>query len=474
MPIEGSLEQFSLPEILQRVSMEKRTGILTVQGEDDIIAVSFREGEVVAADALNQTVEEGLGQVLASEGLVSPRDFARIQAEHEAGGSQRVLDLLFERGLLDRERLLEALRAQTYRLLVQLLRWEQGDFKFYVGEEVAYEDGFRAISVEELLVRSVAELGGGYRGGEALLGLGIAYERLPGGAPVRILGEHGEGPTEDPAAVWLAPEERAVLERLDGSTSGEEIVQETGLGEYQVLFALHRLVRAGAARPVSPPAVELKPPQFDLPAPSPARRQEPPPAAGRGVLLPSVESWRAPSPPPPPEEHGLHDPLPSEREERRPARQRLASSIGVWVRGSIGIAAIALLVVGALRPWAPLLPLPWQEEVRQGLERNQRAALYQQIDRATRSYFLLEGHYPDELAELVHLGLLAPGSLEDPRRRPLAYATDEMSYELFPVEGGLALSEMASRESITGDFLLDPEFFRFPEVSERPPLVLLD
>src|SRR5688500_15975344 len=86
MAIEGNLEVFQLPEILQMIAAQRKTGILTVQGESDIVAVSFKDGQVVAADALNQTVEEGLGQVLASQGLVNPRDFAAVSAEHEGGG----------------------------------------------------------------------------------------------------------------------------------------------------------------------------------------------------------------------------------------------------------------------------------------------------------------------------------------------------------------------------------------------------
>ena len=53
MAVEGTLDLFRLPEILQVISQERKTGILTVQGADDIIAVSFLQGRIVAADALN-------------------------------------------------------------------------------------------------------------------------------------------------------------------------------------------------------------------------------------------------------------------------------------------------------------------------------------------------------------------------------------------------------------------------------------
>src|ERR1044072_7200619 len=245
MAIEGSLETFQLPEILQMISAQRKTGILTVQGEADIVAISFKDGHVVAADALNQTVEEGLGQILASQGLVSPRDFAAVSTEHDAGG-KRLLDLLLERGLLERRPPLEGRRLQPSRLLLQLLRWEQGDFKFYSGDEVAFEEGFYAISVEELLIRSLSDLGDDDQVGGPP-DLQLAYERVPGAQPIRYLS--GDGAREG-SGVWIAPEDRPFVEKLDGKTPVGVLADATGVGHYRALFTLYKLLRAGAVRAV--------------------------------------------------------------------------------------------------------------------------------------------------------------------------------------------------------------------------------
>ncbi|HEY7213344.1 MAG TPA: DUF4388 domain-containing protein, partial [Thermoanaerobaculia bacterium] len=154
MAVEGTLDLFKLPEILQLISQQRKTGILTIQGQQDIVAISFLNGRIVAADALNQTLEEGLSQVLVKEGMLSAPDLARAAAEHHAAGG-RLIDLLVERRYVERAQLLEALRLQTFRLIEQLLRWNQGDFKFYSGDEVSYEDGFVPIPVEELLIKAV-------------------------------------------------------------------------------------------------------------------------------------------------------------------------------------------------------------------------------------------------------------------------------------------------------------------------------
>lgn len=159
MSVEGSLDLFSLPEILQMISQQGKTGILTIQGQQDIVAISFLAGRIVAADSLAHTVEEGLAKLLVGEGLLSAAELARAGAEHQASGG-RLLDLLVERRYLTRPQLLAALRLQTIRQLESLLRWQAGDFKFYGGDEVSYEEGFQPISVEDLLLRTLADFAG--------------------------------------------------------------------------------------------------------------------------------------------------------------------------------------------------------------------------------------------------------------------------------------------------------------------------
>ncbi len=59
-----------------------------------------------------------------------------------------------------------------------MLRWREGEFKFYSGDEVSYEEGMVPIGVEEVLLRSVGDLvGEGTMSGTLPHGF-VAYERL--------------------------------------------------------------------------------------------------------------------------------------------------------------------------------------------------------------------------------------------------------------------------------------------------------
>ena len=498
MAIEGSLDLFQLPEILQVVAAQDKTGILTVQGENDIVAISFKDGQVVAADALNQTVEDGLGQVLASQGLVSPADFAVVTQEFESSG-ERLLDLLVSKGLLDRAQLLEALRTQTYQLLLQLLLWQEGEFKFYSGDEVAYEEGFYSISVEELLIRSVTDLGEDGQIEGQLPDLKNTYERVPDGPILKVVGVDGNPELGKDGVkgneVWLEPYACDFFDRLDGKTRARDLAKEASLDDYKVLFSLYQLLGAGAARlvtKVEAPAQSVDEVDlgggFDVDSEVEGLGSSVLDFGDEGESLISAPLAEAALPPvimPDPaemESYGVPGAPPKKAKKKRKARQKTRSEVSLsWLPKELGAlasqAVACLILMFTLFSWWTTprqLLLPFSETREASLLENQRRAQLQRIDRSARTFFLLEGHYPDELSELVDIGLLPERALRDPEGRAIAYFADDVSYELQPVEKGQAIAELAVREAITGDFLLDAEFLEDPEIEERAPLVLLD
>jgi len=418
MAVEGTLDVFSVPEVLQLIAQQQKTGILTIQGQQDIIAVSFLEGRIVAADALNQTQEEGLSQILVSERLLTTAEAARAVAEHQAAGG-RLLDLLVERRYVDRRDLLQALRVQTGRLLQQLLRWNKGEFKFYGGDEVSYEEGFVPISVEEVIVR----------GAESAARPAAPPPRpapAPPAAPVPPApSATGPRPVPAPDPVPAA----AALSETAAGRSGLRVVRREGV----------------------PPA-------------SPAR----PAAAGPAASAASTASITEPEDP----DTTLSGRFRKMKVEAPAAAE--GASLPLLVRVLAAGLVLALAASLLLWPGAILLPFPWQKGEREALAREERSSLYLKIDRAAKTHFLLEGRFPENLAQLRAAGFLSSRDLEDTQGHPLQYVPGEESYTIRPLAKGKPVDDAETSEAITGNFFLDPELLSLPTQSSTAPLVLLD
>jgi hypothetical protein len=111
--------------------------------------------------------------------------------------------------------------------------------------------------------------------------------------------------------------------------------------------------------------------------------------------------------------------------------------------------------------------------VEESLQQLQRSAFYAKVDRAAKTYFLLEGSFPDALGKLVEERLLAPSDLGAPQAGQPAYADAPASY-LLRLQGDAEVERKSHRtETVSGHFLLDSAFV-VPEVIDFPPLVLLD
>lgn len=434
-----------LVDVLLTLGRLRRTGILTVQGDQQILGLTFLDGQIVGTDALHESSEEGLGAVLASRRLVSAGVFASLVAEYDAGGG-RVTDLLIERNYIDREQLLDAMRWHCYLICRQVLGWSGFEYKFYSGSEVAHEEGVRPLPVEELLVRASEDL--------------APEGPLPGVMPAaeavyRKTDAEGTDPGRDELLIGLATDgdqgTAALLQRVDGRRSVGELAAVAGTSEYEARLTFYLLERAGRVRVTDGGTGEYL-------ARTESKKVSKVADAGASVAKIGarwLQKGKASS-------ASLKPPDVSEIEWN------------AWPARFLGIGAFVLLVALATSDHARfLLPFPWQDGLRQAVLDEQTSAAYLKLDRGAKTSFLLNGHFPERLEKLITDSYLTPRDMVDPAGRRLGYASQVAGYLIYPEEEGEVAPGASRTETVTGNFLLDPEFV--PEqMVEEPPLVLLD
>jgi hypothetical protein len=440
--LEGDLSLFRLPDVLQVIAHQRKTGILTVQGKSDILAVSFLDGEIVAGDALNQSFDELLGEVLARRGSLARERFAEL-ALRQRGSGERLIDYLIESRAVGREEMLESLRDLTYRLMLEVLRWREGQFKFYGGEEVAYEEGIRPLRVEDVLMRALRELAGESGRTGAIPHGYLTYVPASEGRALRLIPAGTDESPLDPEVAWITPDEKAVLDRLDGRTAADALARNSGLGEERTFYALYRLLQAGLVRP-----------QEDGDAAEPARRPPAPrPPARSEALRVERAAFEAADLAP-------HTPHP------------VAVALGRAARLLPLLLAAVLALILVRSPAPVLFPAPGSASERAAFERLRRLERFGVIDRAARTFHLLEGRYPVGLEELIARDLLPRRAAADPSGAELLLRSDADSYQIVLAAAPTGASGL--REGVYGDFLLDRRLFEGLGEEGGVPLVLVD
>src|SRR5689334_932888 len=128
MAIRGSLKEASLPDVLQLLSMGKKSGCLSVTHRNNFGSIFFDKGRISYASIVNR--RDRLGDILVKSGVLAQSQLdAAITMQDKARG-KRLGELLVEQGMLSREELHAQIRIQIEEAVYYLFTWAEGTFNF--------------------------------------------------------------------------------------------------------------------------------------------------------------------------------------------------------------------------------------------------------------------------------------------------------------------------------------------------------
>lgn len=127
--LAGRLEDIHLPELLQFLSSNHKSGRLALSRRDGDGLVVLREGRILYA--ASNSVRESFGSILLCRGLIDEATLAEaIERQHGPGEAKRLGAILVEMGRVRPEDLVEVMRQQIGAVLLELARWPAGFFKY--------------------------------------------------------------------------------------------------------------------------------------------------------------------------------------------------------------------------------------------------------------------------------------------------------------------------------------------------------
>ena len=127
MPLKGSLETFTLANVLQFLCNDRKTGILSVSNNTTEYQIFFLEGSIIHAVKSREAIR--LGQLLRNSGLITLNQLN--ECLEEAKKQKLALGkILLAKGYISKKILEKHIYMQTEEIISRLFLWETGQFEY--------------------------------------------------------------------------------------------------------------------------------------------------------------------------------------------------------------------------------------------------------------------------------------------------------------------------------------------------------
>jgi hypothetical protein len=244
MAFKGTLKEFKVPDILQLISMQKKTGILTFNSNEGFITIIFEDGFIVGVDAFPKKLEMRVGSVLVKQEIISEEMLQRALAIQKRTG-QKVGEILSAMGLIDEKTIPEALKIQATQIVLSLFTWKKGEYNFKVMDFMEDElKTLKPMSADNLIMEGVQMLDEWPLIKKVIPAEDYVFEPSSlGNKKIEVVSDnYDEMETSDENVLFLSETEVSLLKYVNGRNSVRDLVEMGLFTEYKIYKNLYNLV----------------------------------------------------------------------------------------------------------------------------------------------------------------------------------------------------------------------------------------
>ncbi|MGD1076114.1 MAG: DUF4388 domain-containing protein, partial [Thermodesulfovibrionales bacterium] len=128
MSLAGRLEDIALADILQILSIGKKTGTLTIHGDKESAFVFFKKGVIVKAET--DVIAGNIGCDLVRYGLVKEHVLNMALEVKKKLPGKTIADILIELGSVNKDLLDKVAKKRIEKVISRLIAVNCGDFRF--------------------------------------------------------------------------------------------------------------------------------------------------------------------------------------------------------------------------------------------------------------------------------------------------------------------------------------------------------
>ncbi|HUU06506.1 MAG TPA: DUF4388 domain-containing protein [Patescibacteria group bacterium] len=247
MAFKGTLREFKVPDILQLISLQKKTGILTFNSQEGFITLIFEDGFIIGIDAFPKKLEMRVGNVFVKQEIISEEMLQRALSIQKRT-NQKVGEILIGMGLIDEKIIPEVLKIQATQIVLSLFNWKKGEYNFKVLDYVDKELRLLSpIAVDNLIMEGVQMLDEWPLIKKAIPSEDIIFEPVfLGNKKISMISEYDDDlQSKDSNTLYLTETEVNLLKYINGKNTVQDIVELGLFTEYKIYKNLFNLANKG-------------------------------------------------------------------------------------------------------------------------------------------------------------------------------------------------------------------------------------
>lgn len=250
MALQGNLRDFSTTQLLNLISLARKTGTLVIEGPTEHSMMAFREGRLVFAQLGNTPDDGSLATILQKQGKISPKQAEALRQRSRQISDKELGLLLINAGYLTQNDILQSVRQYILDVAYRLFTWVEGMFKFEADKLPGDDRITVSIALDNVILEGTRRVREWERLQEEIPSLDMALRFTT-------------APKERLKTLNLSVEEWKVVSNINPKNTMRMLAKAHNLNDTEIRRIVYGLLQAGIVEIVRPDGVPARKPNMD-------------------------------------------------------------------------------------------------------------------------------------------------------------------------------------------------------------------
>jgi hypothetical protein len=229
MEMEGSIQEFSVPEILQFLSLHEADGVLKLKSGREEVHFGFKRGKLTDALHKGEELFHSISEYVQRTGLIPPVTIKKyMERAKEAGIS--LLEIIEKGEILSKKEIEKIIAFKIQETTCEALTWNSGRYSFEAGKKLYAHSAFSVeIEPNNLVMEGMRRIDEW-----PLIEQVLPDENI-------TLSKKEEADID----VDLGEDEKTILTKIEEDITLSELVSISGIGKFRTYNSAYKLIEIG-------------------------------------------------------------------------------------------------------------------------------------------------------------------------------------------------------------------------------------